>query len=51
MSTFVMGQPFYGSSVDGAVDYTNPYLTRGTDYYRNPYSVYTPVSNTDNDRR
>lgn len=51
MSTFVMGQPFYGASVDGAVDYTNPYLSRGTEYYRNPYSVYSPPTAPDTDRR
>lgn len=34
-----MGQSFYGGT-DAAVDYTNPYLPRNNDYYRNPYGVY-----------
>ena len=50
MSTFVMGQPFYGSNADGAVDYTNPYLARSTDYYRNPYTVYSAAT-SETDRR
>ena len=59
MSTFVMGQPpFYGSTtVDGAVDYTNPYLhvPRSTEYYttRNPAyppTVYTPPVTSEQDR-
>lgn len=47
-----MGQPFYGGTADCAVDYTNPYLARGADYYnRNPYAVYAPTTTADSDRR
>lgn len=45
-----MGQPFYGpeaaaaatAAAAAAVDYTNPYLVRTNDYYRNPYGMYHP---------
>lgn len=49
MSAFAVGQPFYGGSVDSAVDYTNPYLARAApEYYRNPYGVYaTPTVEPD----
>lgn len=43
MSTFVMGQSFYGGAAETAVDYTNPYLMRN-EYYRNPYGVYHPAA-------
>jgi len=45
-----MGQPFYGGTGEGAVNY--PYLARGgPDYYRNPYSMYAPQSIDSTDRR
>lgn len=47
-----MGQPFYGAeaaaaataAAAAAVDYTNPYLVRTNEYYRNPYGMYHPAT-------